>query len=207
MWFKFLFFLTSYWGIYSVLITTEASAGLRIFYCILLGFVSTCVAYNICHDAAHGTFSSNKMINNIIYYFTFNMLGTNAYLWKIRHQHAHHIFPNVPGCDVDIEGNNILRLGPHSPWKEKYKYQVFYAPILYSIYTLYWVFIKDFVILSWPTLANLKNIKHSYKQAFSLVFAKLIYFVYMLLIPTLVMDISFGEVFIGFIIMQTLFWT
>lgn len=196
IWVKMIFFMTLYWGLYALLLLVPMPNF------IVWVIVATYVAYNICHDAAHETFSSNKTINNIIYYFSFNMLGTNAYLWKIRHKHAHHVFPNVPGCDVDIEGNNIMRLGPHTKWQPKFKYQILYGAILYCVYTLYWVFIKDFVIFSWSELANMKNIKLSLNQAVLLIVNKILYFTYMLFIPYMVLELSFGAIFFGFVTMH-----
>jgi linoleoyl-CoA desaturase len=62
---------------------------------IFIGLSGMLLAFNVSHDACHGTFSKNKSVNYWLYHLSFNMQGTNAYLWKIRHIASHHVFPNV----------------------------------------------------------------------------------------------------------------
>ena len=72
---------------------------------IALGLTGILLAFNCAHDCVHNTFSKYKQLNRIIYYITFNLQGVNARLWRKRHIASHHVFPNVDGCDADIDDN------------------------------------------------------------------------------------------------------
>jgi len=87
---------------------------------IFIGLSGLLLGFNVSHDALHGAFSKNKTVNNWLYHLSFNIQGTNAYLWKVRHTASHHIFPNVDGCDADIDENPLIRLSPQHPLR---KYQ------------------------------------------------------------------------------------
>src|SRR4030095_1485902 len=52
---------------------------------VLIGLTGILLAFNVSHDACHGSFSKNKMLNYWMYHLTFNLQGTNAYLWQLRH--------------------------------------------------------------------------------------------------------------------------
>ena len=53
----------------------------------------------------------------MIQHLSFSLLGVSAYLWRMRHTRSHHVFPNVNGCDVDIDENPFVRLSPNQPWR------------------------------------------------------------------------------------------
>jgi fatty acid desaturase/RNA polymerase-interacting CarD/CdnL/TRCF family regulator len=55
------------------------------------------------HEAAHGSFSSSKLLNEIVVHFTFPLFGgLGAQHWKHKHNHLHHGHPNVVGRDPDV---------------------------------------------------------------------------------------------------------
>ncbi|UEQ78772.1 fatty acid desaturase [Chryseobacterium arthrosphaerae] len=112
---------------------------------ILLGLTGILLAFNCSHDCVHNTFSKYKKINRIIYYITFNLQGVNARLWKKRHIASHHVFPNVDGCDADIDDNIFIRLSASQVKRKMHSYQHLYATVLYCFYTLHWILIKDFI--------------------------------------------------------------
>ncbi|MCX6180319.1 MAG: fatty acid desaturase [Bacteroidetes bacterium] len=171
---------------------------------MLIGFLGILLAFNSSHDAAHRTYSSSKLVNNIIYVVTFNLQGVNAYLWKIRHRASHHLFPNVDGCDSDIDDNPFLRLSPSQEAKWWFKYQAYYATLLYFLYTLQWIFVKDFIYLNKKNLANLKNQKHSVSMVITVFFWKIFYFFYLFALPMLIMNYSFSHILIAFLSMHVL---
>jgi linoleoyl-CoA desaturase len=53
---------------------------------VLLGFTLVFIAFNVMHDACHGSFSCKKWINECMG-LTMNALGSNAFIWKIKTQH------------------------------------------------------------------------------------------------------------------------
>lgn len=131
---------------------------------VILGITEVLLAFNVAHDVTHGSFSKNKIINKLLYYSAFNVNGTNAYLWGIRHKASHHIFLNVDGCDADIDDNPLIRLSPTKAHYWYHKYQAWYSILIYMVYTVHWVLFKDFLYLTKKELANLQSIKHSIWQ-------------------------------------------
>lgn len=204
LWVKLCFYSALFCSSYSCLYLFDHSGNvflLSLNY-IFIGLAGILLAFNASHDAVHNTFSARKYINNIIYTLTFNLQGVNGYLWRIRHKASHHVFPNVDGCDSDIDDNALLRLSPTQPWFWWHKHQHCYATILYIFYTLHWILIKDFVYLKKENLANLKNQKHSIANVFSLLAWKLFYFFYMIGAPVLIGRYNLWSVLICFFIMH-----
>src|SRR5262249_25972372 len=113
----------------------------------LFGAASLLLAINIGHDAAHHTLVRSKTLNDFIQHACFSLLGVSAYLWQMRHTRSHHIFPNVNGCDVDIDENPFVRLSPNQPWRWYFRYQHLYAPLAYVLVALHTVVWQDFVYL------------------------------------------------------------
>ena len=168
---------------------------------VFVGLSGMLLAYNVSHDACHGTFSKNPRINYLLYHLSFNMQGTNAYLWKIRHVSSHHLFPNVDGCDADIDDNPMIRLSPQHPIRKHQRYQHIYAFLLYCIYTLHWFVFKDLLYLSKKKLANLEAIKHPIHEYFLFLLWKIIYLIAMVYIP-LVLGYSLSHVITAFFLMH-----
>lgn len=152
---------------------------------IVFGLFGILLAFNAAHDAAHGTFSKIKMVNAVIFRFTFNINGVNSYLWKIRHIASHHLFPNVDGTDADLDESVLLRLSPTHRKRRLHRYQHIYATILYMFYTLHWIFYKDFLYLGKKNLSNLKDITHTRLEVFRFFFWKFIYFTIFIGVPVL----------------------
>lgn len=202
LWTKFIFYFSCFIFSYSSLFLFEHTSFISILLnYIAIGISGIFLAFNVAHDACHDTLSKYKRLNNIIFQLTFNLQGTNAYLWKIRHQDSHHLFPNVDGCDADIDNNPFMRLSPQHPLKKHQKFQHIYAFFIYCIYTLHWFFIKDFMYLKKKKLANLNDIKHPIQEWNLFFFWKSLYLYLIIFLP-----IQFGysiiHIIYGFLIMQ-----
>jgi linoleoyl-CoA desaturase len=169
---------------------------------ILLGLSGLLLAFNCSHDCVHNTFSNNKKLNSVIYYVTFNLQGVNSRLWKKRHIASHHLFPNVDGCDADIDNNPFIRLSESHKKKAIHKYQHIYASVLYCLYTLHWILIKDIIYLSKKELANLKNQTYSTMFIIELILLKVFYFSYLIIIPYILTDIPLPTIITGFFLMH-----
>jgi len=175
---------------------------LFIFNYIAIGLSGILLAFNCSHDCVHHTFSKNRKVNRIIFYITFNLQGVNASLWRKRHIASHHVFPNVDGCDADIDNNPFIRLSKSHPYRSIYRYQHLYASLLYGLYTLHWIFIKDFIYLNKKRLANLIHQTYSPSFILEVIALKLFYLTYMLLMPIAFTDITFEMALIAFLIMH-----
>lgn len=184
LWIKLAFYLSLHLSAYILLFTLpHPGFGSLLSNYIFIGISGMLLAFNVSHDACHGTFSKKKYINHWLYHLTFNMQGTNAYLWKIRHTASHHLFPNVDGCDADIDNNPMIRLSPHHPIHSYQRFQHFYSFFLYCIYTLHWILFKDILYLTKKNLANLKNIHHPVSEYLRFICWKLAYISLLIVAP------------------------
>lgn len=113
---------------------------------ILFGLLSVLLGFNFAHDFCHNTIFKNKKLNNLSFTFIYSLVGAHAEAWKYRHIRSHHYAPSVKDYDSDLQITSLIRVEPTSAYKWYHKYQHFYAPVTYTSYSLYWVFIKDFVI-------------------------------------------------------------
>lgn len=58
----------------------------------------------IAHEAAHGSLSANKALNQVVLHVVFPLFaGLGAQHWIHKHNHLHHGHPNVDGRDPDID--------------------------------------------------------------------------------------------------------
>ncbi len=111
---------------------------------ILLGLTMVSIAFNVMHDACHGSYSGKGWVNHILG-FTMNALGSNSYIWKIKHNVIHHTYTNVDGIDDDIAKSPVLRHCPSQKWVPMHRFQYIYMFLAYAISTILWVFLTDMV--------------------------------------------------------------
>lgn len=152
---------------------------------IFIGLSGMLLGFNVSHDACHGAFSKNRNINYLLYHLSFNLQGNSAFLWKIRHNSSHHVFPNVDGCDADIDNNPFLRLSPMHPMKKHHRYQHIYAPLVYCLYTLHWFLLKDLHYLKRERVGNIVNTGYPLKEIILFIFWKLAYVFVTIVLPVL----------------------
>ena len=110
----------------------------------LFGLLLVAIAFNVMHDACHGSYSDRKWINSFMG-LSMNALGGNAYLWKIKHNIIHHTYTNIEGVDDDIANGFLLRQTPHQRWRPIHRFQFLYMFFLYAISTIVWAFGTDFL--------------------------------------------------------------
>lgn len=153
--------------------------------------------FNIAHDASHNALFRNKKYN---YWClrAFDMIGMSGYLWTIKHVKSHHKYTNIAGFDADIAQQKMIRVSPLTPLLPHHKYQVFYAPLLYANFTIFLVYVKDFLMLFSSQIGSEKDLKHPVKEVVMIIVSKAIYTVYALAIPMIVLDLSIGTVLLGF---------
>ncbi len=184
LWLKMIFYLLLHISSYFVLYSQADPTTGRLILCYLFAGISgILLGFNVSHDACHSAFSKNKQINSLLYHISFNMQGTSAWLWKIRHNSSHHVFPNVDGCDADIDNNPFLRLSPQHPLKKHQRYQHLYAIAVYSIYTLHWFLVKDIIYLLKKRVGNIINDGYPVGQILFFIFWKLTYILMLVFIP------------------------
>lgn len=163
----------------------------------VFGTAALLMAINIGHDAAHHVLFRSPFWNDVVQGICFSVLGVNAYLWRMRHTKSHHIFPNVNGCDIDIDENPFLRLSPNQPWRWHFQFQHFYAPCAYIFVALHTILWQDFVYLFKRRLANMKDISHPFHQYIIFVLCKVFFVVFIFVIPMMMLPLPWWQVLLG----------
>ena len=142
---KSLAMFTMYFLPYGLVLAGWMESGLVFFGLqIVMGVGLAGIGLSVMHDANHGAYSRNRLINRVIGY-SLNLVGANATNWKIQHNVKHHTYTNVDHHDEDImTKGGIIRLSPHSDRKKIHKYQHIYAWFIYGLMTISWIAVKDF---------------------------------------------------------------
>ena len=199
---KTLLFLGLLLILYWAIVFVNINIWLTLVLAILIGAVQAFIGFNICHDAIHGSYSSNGRVNKWLSY-TFNLIGANAYVWKITHNTVHHTYTNIPGHDEDLDvAPGLVRLSRLEKIKPMMKYQHIYAFFLYGLASLSWVFRKDYLKFFQPKIGQTDNTGHPKGEYFNLFFFKAIYYTLFIVVPLLLMDITWWQFLIGFLCMH-----
>jgi len=201
MYFKSLLFIGGTALIYALIITEVLNIWAMLGLAILMGCFKAFIGFNVCHDAIHGSYSSNKAVNKF-FSLVFNVIGANEYVWKLTHNLVHHTYTNIPGHDEDIDvAPGLVRLSPTEEWKKHMKYQHFYAFPLYGLASISWVFRKDYKKFFQKQIGMVKN-DHKPIEYFNLFFFKAVYYAIFIVIPLMVMEMPAWQYLLGFVIMH-----
>lgn len=128
---------------YSLLLVGNYSWPVGILLSVFFGCTLVCIAFNVMHDACHGSYSGKKWVNDFMG-LSMNVLGSNAFIWKIKHNIIHHTYTNIDGVDDDIANGPLLRQCITQKWMPIHRYQFIYMFLLYSVSTLAWMWGTDF---------------------------------------------------------------
>lgn len=170
---------------------------------LLMGFGMAGIGLSVMHDANHGAYSRNKKVNEIISQVIW-FIGGSSVNWKIQHNVLHHSFTNVEHMDEDLETIPILRFSPHKKYMKIQRFQYIYAWFFYSLMTLMWATMKDFNQLNRYKRKDLiKTQKKSYGALLTeLIVVKSIYYVLFLVLPIMLLPISWWATVLCFICMH-----
>ncbi|RAW02052.1 fatty acid desaturase family protein [Pseudochryseolinea flava] len=189
---------------YTLILTSTVSS--------VFGLVSTVVlmalglagiGLSVMHDANHGAYTKSRRINNFIGY-SLNLVGANAFNWKVQHNVLHHTYTNVHEEDEDISPRGALRLTPHSDWKKMHKYQFVYAWFLYGLMTIVWLFYKDFSRLFKYQRNGMVKAQNASpgKEWAILLGTKLFYIAYIFVLPLVFTPLLWWQIAIGILLMH-----
>jgi linoleoyl-CoA desaturase len=170
-------------------------------FAVIMGLSGVFVVSILVHDSMHNAIAKNRSVNKIVSYLG-DLLGINTYIWYIRHCIQHHAFTNVMGGDLIMDNAPLIRLSPHHAYRKFHKLQVYYTPFFYAFYTFYWIFLLDFNLFLKKEICNLEDIKHPPIEWFKLFFFKIVYITYILIIPIILLDVSWYWIIAGFFIMH-----
>tara|TARA_B100000674_G_scaffold438677_1_gene400339 strand:+ start:9081 stop:10166 length:1086 start_codon:yes stop_codon:yes gene_type:complete len=167
----------------------------------LMGVGMAGIGLSIMHDGNHGAFSRNKIVNRAMG-LTLNLVGGSAKLWKLQHNVLHHTFTNVEGLDEDIDGPGFLRFSPHSEHKPIHKYQHVFFIFAYGLMTFGWVMWKDYLQIFRFRKKGLVKEREFKKELLIIIFWKLFYFSYILVVPIFILKLPVLTTLIGWFLMH-----
>ena len=156
---------------------------------LLGGLAQTFLLLNIAHDSNHNAISSRPVVNKTLNY-VFDLCGISSYMWRILHHRGHHSCINLHGEDDAIEGRGLFRFTPHDPRTPLHRFQHIYALFLYALFSLEYVFVRDFQSFFAPAHDYLTRNRHPLREYVILFAGKAFYLTYMLVLPVLVMKES-----------------
>ncbi len=156
---------------------------------LLGGLAQTFLLLNIAHDSNHNAVSSRPLVNKTLNY-VFDLCGISSYMWRFLHHRGHHSCVNIHEEDDAISGRGIFRFTPYetrTPW---HRFQHIYALFFYALFSLEYVFVRDFECFFSPKHEYLNRAKHPLREYAILFAGKGFYLTYMLVLPVLVLGKS-----------------
>lgn len=125
-WTCLVFFISTWWG--------AALAGLSL--ALSLGGIG----FAIQHDANHGALGRRARWLG----YSLDFIGVSSFLWRERHNHAHHTYTNVVDHDGDIDQLPFARFAPTQKVLWVHRFQHIYMFVLYGFYAPKAIFWGDF---------------------------------------------------------------
>jgi linoleoyl-CoA desaturase len=160
------------------------------------------VAFNVMHDGSHGSYSRKHWLNRLMG-TTMDLLGSSSMLWRQKHNQLHHTFTNVDGKDDDIALGALMRLSPAQAWRPWHRLQAVYAPVLYSLLTLYLFLFSDWQKLLSGRIGNTPLQQLAWWERPYFLATKLAYVGYTLVLPSFFHP--FWQVLLVFLCVHALF--
>lgn len=202
MWAKLSFFLLLFVVLYALIISNQFGPWTMLLLAMGLGMSCSFIGFNVCHDALHGSLSKNPRINKAIG-LVFNVVGANPYVWGIAHNVVHHTYTNIPGHDEDLEiAPGLVRVTDEEKISPVHRFQHYYAFALYGLASLSWVFRKDYVKFFQSKIGEVETKSHPRIEYFNLFFFKALYYGLFIVIPLMVLSITWWQFLIGFVVMH-----
>jgi linoleoyl-CoA desaturase len=171
--------------------------------CLAMGMGIAGIGLSVMHDANHGGYSKKPWVNNLLG-FSLNLVGGNAFNWKVQHNVLHHTYTNIHDVDEDISPRGILRMCPYGEWKFFHRFQHLYAWFFYGLLTLVWVVQKDFGRLARYNKDGIvkKQKANIITEWAVLIASKLFYIFYVMVLPALLLPIEWWQAVLGFVAMH-----
>ena len=189
MWVKIAMGLAVLLGVWVALYALKPNSWEFLALYVLGGLAQTFLLLNIAHDSNHNAISSRPLVNKTLNY-VFDLCGISSYMWRFLHHRGHHSCINVHEEDDAISGRGIFRFTPYEPRTPLHRFQHIYALFLYALFSLDYVFLKDFRCFFFPTHEYLKRARHPLSEYAILFAGKGFYLTYMLILPVLVLGKS-----------------
>lgn len=201
---KTIFMLTLYLFPFSMLFFVDYSPWLFIALWSITGIGMAGVGLSVMHDANHGAYSKNELVNKIIGKVMV-LLGGSDVNWRIQHNVLHHTYTNVADMDEDIKPPSfILRFSPHTKRNKLHRFQFIYAWFFYGLMTMMWSTTKDFQqAIRYKKKGLIQTQKISFSRHLTnLIVSKIVYMSTFLALPILQIDAPWYMSLLGWATMQ-----
>jgi linoleoyl-CoA desaturase len=189
-----------------ILIMTQGYSLLGMWICsLVMGLGLAGIGMSVMHDANHDAYSANPFFNKMLG-LSLTFVGADIKNWKTQHNVLHHTYTNIHDYDRDIDDKAIMRFSPHGKYRKVQRLQVLYVFVFYSIMSLYWTVAKDFVQF-YQFIKEGHNKDSTTQKIMSfmrLIFWKSVYITYAIVLPIVLLHLTFGQVMIGFLSMHLL---
>jgi linoleoyl-CoA desaturase len=193
-----------YFGPYALILTQTVSGNyMYLLMTVIMGVGVSGIGLSIMHDANHGSYSKKAWVNNLLG-FSLNLVGGNAFNWKVQHNVLHHTYTNVHEVDEDISPRGVLRMAPTQAWKPFHRFQHLYAWFFYGLLTIIWIGFKDYGRLTRYGKDGMVTKQKSTLAAEWTILAitKVFYMTFLFLPVMLVPEILWWMPLVGFLIMH-----
>ncbi len=184
--------------VYISLLTINFPTGIAIAMCCIFGFLQAGIGFNVMHDANHGSYSEKKWVNSLLG-LSMNAMGSNAWMWKQKHNIIHHTYTNVDGVDDDIVKTKLLRMCPSQDQMKMHRYQYIYCTALYTL-SSFMMIVTDFIKYFSKKILTTPLQKMSMQEHFLFWFSKIAYLFFYIILPSMIL--GFGPAILGFTIMH-----
>lgn len=184
-------------GLYIFVVFHGPEPAIAYFCALLWGLVSLLIVFNIGHDAVHEVVSKRKWVNHLLKY-SFNLVGGNAYSWKLKHNLAHHQNTNIEGLDFDTDLSPLIRLSPQSPYHPLYRWQHYTFLLIYPLLSLLIIFVGDIKIFNQMRQSGQTD-QHPKREWVILGLSKVWYFTLVFVLPMIYSPYTPGQIIVTFL--------
>jgi linoleoyl-CoA desaturase len=198
MYFKIAMYFSLVVLFYFLMLSSSSLTAFYILY-LLFGLAILLTAFNVSHDAVHGVAVKSKFWNKLLFQLSFQLQGNNAYVWGKNHTESHHLYTNIEGSDIDVLNNPLVRMTETQPLKWYHRFQYLYVPVLYLLYSLNWFLIRE-TLMMFNYSSRTIQIRIPGIEVFKLIFFKLFYIFYMIVLPAYVLPFGWGNVLLAFVL-------
>jgi linoleoyl-CoA desaturase len=186
MWSKIVIGLAAFAGSWITIYALRPGSWMFVALYLLSGLAQTFLLLNIAHDSNHNAISTAPWVNKLLNY-AFDLCGISSYMWRILHHRGHHSCINLHGEDDALTGRGIFRFTPHEPRALLHRFQHIYVFFFYALFSLDYVFVRDFECFFFPSHAYLKRTRHPLREYAILFAGKALYLSYMLVLPVVLL--------------------
>jgi len=201
--FKTIFMLLLYLIPFTIIISNIESSGLTILMWILMGFGMSGIGLSIMHDANHGSYSKNKIVNSLLGKLIW-LIGCNDVNWKIQHNLLHHTYTNIADMDEDINKESLIRMSPKQKLLKWHRFQFIYVWFLYGMMTMVWATTKDYSQWKRYKKKNLIRTQETTSDNLlrTLIITKTLYFIFTLGLPLFFSCLLWWQTILCFLLMH-----